>query len=354
MLNNVLYDARVKSGLKLRELSSETGIDQALLSKFEKGTRNPTLSQLEALAGVYHFKMEEIKKEWLADKLLKIIRYEPNAMEVLHLAESRVEYLSSKNALKRPEISEKINEALEYVDLLKEKWQSNKPLNFVQLGKMEQYFNVAYTFESNRIEGNTLTLQETDLVVNQGLTIGGKSVREHMEAINHQHAIDFVKRIISNDETVSRRVILEVHRLILKEIDNDNAGNYRTVPVRISGSRHKPPQPYLLDKLMEDLFEHYYRQQHVLHPVILAAEMHERLVSIHPFIDGNGRTSRLLMNMILISNGYTIANIKGDNASRLAYYRALEKVQMDNDPEPFYELVVDVVRQSLEDHLEMV
>jgi Fic family protein len=105
---------------------------------------------------------------------------------------------------------------------------------------------------------------------------------------------------------------------------------------------------------MEDYYIHYTRQKPVLHPVILAAEMHERLVSIHPFIDGNGRTSRLLMNFILLKNGYTIANLKGDYDSRMAYYKALESVQVDNNPEPFYHLILDKVKESLEEHLAMV
>jgi len=122
----------------------------------------------------------------------------------------------------------------------------------------------------------------------------------------------------------------------------------------ISGSEHVPPQPFLLEKLMEEYFTHYERQKRILHPVLLAAEMHERLVSIHPFIDGNGRTSRLLMNFILLKNGYTIANLKGDYESRMAYYNALENVQVNNNPESFYNLILDKVEESLKEHLAMV
>jgi Fic family protein len=219
---------------------------------------------------------------------------------------------------------------------------------------MKEYFNIEYTFESNRIEGNTLTLQETQLVVNQGLTISGKSMVEHLEAINHSEAVDFIIELATRKEDLNRRTLMDLHALILKSIDKENAGRYRTVPVMISGSAHKPPQPYLLDKLMEDYFLHYYAQKNKMHPVILAAEMHERLCSIHPFIDGNGRTSRLVMNLILLQNGYTIANMKGDIESRLAYYRGLEKVQVDNEPEIFYSLVIEAVKRSLEAHLSLV
>ncbi|AGA80053.1 Fic family protein [Echinicola vietnamensis] len=219
---------------------------------------------------------------------------------------------------------------------------------------MKEYFNVAYTFESNRIEGNTLTLQETHLVINEGITIGGKSMREHLEAINHAEAVAYLEELVGKKGDIYNRTLLELHYLILKGIDRENAGRYRSVPVRIAGSKHVPPQPYLVDKMMEDYFTHYQAQRKILHPVILAAEMHERLVSIHPFVDGNGRTSRLIMNLVLVGNGYTIANLKGDQASRLSYYRALEAVQVHNDPAPFYHLVADAVLDSLEQHLEMV
>jgi Fic family protein len=270
------------------------------------------------------------------------------------MAESRVAYLSGQQALTMQELSTSIQEKLQKIDDLKAKWQSRRPLNPTQLQKMQEFFNVAYTFESNRIEGNTLTLQETHLVVNEGITIGGKSMKEHLEAINHAEAISYVEQLVTDQLDFSPRVLMELHYLILKGIDRNNAGKYRSVPVRISGSAHVPPQPFLLEKLMEEYFIHYDRQKKRLHPVILAAEMHERLVSIHPFIDGNGRSSRLVMNLILLRRGYTIANLKGDLTSRLAYYKALEAVQVDNNPEVFYHMVADAVKDSLERHLELV
>jgi Fic family protein len=124
--------------------------------------------------------------------------------------------------------------------------------------------------------------------------------------------------------------------------------------VRISGSEHVPPQPFLLDKMMEDFFIHYERQKRILHPILLAAEMHERLVTIHPFVDGNGRTSRLLMNFILLKNGYTLTILKGDPSSKANYFKSLEAVQVQNDPNQFYDLIVERVIASLEEHLEMV
>jgi fido (protein-threonine AMPylation protein)/transcriptional regulator with XRE-family HTH domain len=349
----ILQEARNSKQMVVRSLAQASGIDAALVSKFEKGLRLPTEDNLKALAEALHISFEDLRKIWLVEKVYRILENEDDAKEVLCLAESRVEYLKSKQALVMQGLSEEIKLKLHEIDSLKEAWQSKKPLNATQLQKMKEYFHIAYTFESNRIEGNTLTLQETHLVVNEGITISGKSMREHLEAVNHAEAIDYLEALVQDELDFSPRALSELNYLILKGIDKVNAGKYRTVPVMISGSEHRPPQPYLLDKLMEEYFQHYDAQKKILHPVILAAEMHERLVRIHPFIDGNGRSSRLVMNLILLKHGYTLANLKGDLDSRLKYYKALEAVQVDNNPEVFYHLVADVVKESLTNHLEL-
>ncbi|NJN50169.1 MAG: Fic family protein [Polaribacter sp.] len=207
---------------------------------------------------------------------------------------------------------------------------------------------IEYTFESNKIEGNTLTLQETALVVEKGLTIGGKTLTEHLEVINHTQAIDYIKELAKSKSTITERDILQIHSLILQGIDKANTGVYRSVPVIISGSKHKPPQPYLLNKLMEDLLLWYNENKTKLHPIELAALMHLKLVTIHPFIDGNGRTSRLLMNLILLQNGYPIAILKGDDQSRLTYYNALEVAQTNNDENLFINLIATTIIENLQ------
>lgn len=191
--------------------------------------------------------------------------------------------------------------------------------------RIREALKIEFLYESNRIEGNTLTLRETQMVIQEGITISGKSMREHLEAINHQEAILWVEDIVGRKVEFSASVLLQIHALVLHSIDRDNAGRYRRVPVMIAGSKHLPPQPYMLQGLMDDYFAFYQTQKDQLHPVMLAAEMHERLVNIHPFIDGNGRTSRLVMNLILLQHGYPLAIIGGDYESRMAYYNALEQ-----------------------------
>ena len=220
------------------------------------------------------------------------------------------------------------NTLLAKLDAMKSRLGSLRPLPKEALDKIREALDIEYTYESNRIEGNTLTLQETALVVEEGLTISGKSMREHLEAINHQEAIAFIKELAQSEEPLTERVILQIHALILRGIDRENAGRYRTVPVLISGSRHVPPQPYLIEKQMEDfLFRFREMETQGVHPVNIAAYLHDELVRIHPFIDGNGRTSRLLMNLYLLRHGYVFIVLKGVPFRQLVEEKEIEALQ---------------------------
>ncbi|MCB0481730.1 MAG: Fic family protein [Flavobacteriales bacterium] len=354
MFAKLLRDERSRRNMSLKSLSKHTDIDASLLSRFENGQRMPTKEQLGKLSNELGFSDHQLLKAWLVDKVYDVLDDYPDvASEVLHAMESRVEYLSGPKALNLDKVPDFIKQELVEIDMLKAKWRDAKPVKGVQFEKLNEAFGMDYTFESNRIEGNTLTLQETFLVIKEGLTISGKSIQEHLEAINHDDAIDFIRDLAKNKTPINEYGLKQLHNLVLKGIDRRNAGVYRSVGVRIGGSQHVPPEPFLIQKMMEDYFVHYTAQVDKMHPVLLAAEMHERLVSIHPFIDGNGRTSRLIMNLILLRNGYTLAILKGDNASRMAYYKALEDVQINNDPIPFYTLICKLVKESLISHLKL-
>lgn len=238
---------------------------------------------------------------------------------------------------------------LAQIDDLKTRLDAARPLTSAQL---QQALDIEYTYESNRIEGNTLTLRETDLVVNKGLTVGGKPMREHLEAINHYEAILYIRELADKGATLDEREVRNIHALVLRGIDRDNAGRYRTLPVMIAGSRHVPPQPWTVPKLMEDYGLWLTGDSLKQHPVMRAAEAHERLVTIHPFIDGNGRTARLVMNLILLSQGYAIANIPGDTDSRRAYYDALEKANLEADRTDFITLIAGHVLHAMQTLLE--
>ena len=252
-------------------------------------------------------------------------------------------------------MNEDIKELLNEVDVLKEQLSILRPLPEEALKKIQDALDIEYTYESNRIEGNTLTLQETALVVNEGVTISGKSMREHLEAINHTEAISYIKDIAKQDIEISERTIKEIHALILHGIDRENAGRYRTVPVMISGSTHMPPQPYLIEKQMEDFILRFKQMEaEKVHPVLIAAYLHDELVRIHPFIDGNGRTSRLLMNLYLLRHGYVIITLKGSNDAKVNYYKALEMSHTEQLPEDFQKLVIEAEIAALQKYLSIM
>ncbi len=213
---------------------------------------------------------------------------------------------------------------------------------------IREALNIEFLFESNRIEGNTLTLRETQLVLQEGMTISGKSLREHLEAINHNEALAFIEEIARKELEFSEYTLKQIHALVLHGIDYDNAGRYRSVPVLIAGSKHIPPQAHLIQSLMDEYFHRYSTQLKQIHPVVLAAELHERLVTIHPFIDGNGRTARLVMNLQLLRYGFPLAIIGGDYESRMAYYDALEHAQTQENSVVFTQFIAEKVLSAIE------
>ncbi len=232
----------------------------------------------------------------------------------------------------------------------KEEIDRYRPLPTALVRNLEEWFCVELTYTSNAIEGNTLTRHETALVIEKGLTVGGKSLKEHLEATNHAKAFDWILTLLQKKISfLTEQDILYLHSLILKGIDDPYAGAYRTVSVRISGSRVVLPNPHKVPELMATLLN-WLQTAHSLHPVERAAEAHYRLVTIHPFVDGNGRTARLLMNLLLMMTGYPSAIIRKQD--RLAYINSLEKAQLGGSKEDYLKLIFKAVDRSLNIYLE--
>ncbi|MDR3337244.1 MAG: Fic family protein [Treponema sp.] len=198
-----------------------------------------------------------------------------------------------------------------------------RPFSPELVRKLEEQFTVEWTYNSNAIEGNTLTLQETDLVINRGLTIGNKTLKEHFEALNHKEGIQYLYDFIKKKKELDENTILAIHKIILQNISKMDTGRYRRENVTILGAIHLPPSAVKIPKLMSEFIGWYYKNKTKLSIVELAAWVHYQLVYIHPFIDGNGRTSRLLMNLILLRHGYPPAVIL--NIDRKKYYRVLKE-----------------------------
>ena len=236
------------------------------------------------------------------------------------------------------------------VDNLKKELDSKRPLPKETLKSLRESINLEWTYNSNGIEGNTLTLRETQIVL-EGITVGGKSIKEHLEAINHEQAILYLDDLVKTENPINEWNIKSIHQLILKGIDNNNAGQYRKENVIIKGAVHVPPDYLQLPELMEKLIINY-NTWNKYHPIIKAALLHGELVKIHPFVDGNGRTSRLFMNLDLMNSGYLPVIIKKE--SRLKYYEALDKAHTTGNYTDFVKLVTELEMEMLKKYLELV
>lgn len=227
-----------------------------------------------------------------------------------------------------------------------------RPLAPALVENLEQWFLIELTYTSNALEGNTLTRKETAVVVEKGLTVSGKSLVEHLEATNHAAALRKVLKLAEGQASKLRENdILEIHNTILRSIDDENAGHYRSIPVRISGSQVVLPNYRKVPDLMASFIKDV-RSQKETHPVKVAAVAHYQLVTIHPFVDGNGRTARLLMNLILMQNGYPPALIR--KRDRLKYIKSLEQAQLGGSKEDYYKIISDAVNRSLDIYLNAV
>ncbi|MBI2450339.1 MAG: Fic family protein [Candidatus Nealsonbacteria bacterium] len=230
---------------------------------------------------------------------------------------------------------------------------SYRPLPESAVRKIREQFEIEMTYNSNAIEGNSLTLKETYLVINEGITIKGKPLKDHLEAKSHKEALDYLYESVSKDKrnTISERLIRLFHQIVTQDIDREWAGKYRNSAVLIGGADHKPPEAIEVPKLMENLIKWIGKNQKKLHPVELAAIIHHKITAIHPFFDGNGRTARLIMNVILMRAGYPLSVILKND--RKKYYHTLAQADK-KDSTPFVRFIFQSVERSLDIYLKVL
>ncbi len=245
----------------------------------------------------------------------------------------------------------RIEEALKRIDEKKKKLDAFRPLPSALVNNLQEWLAVEFTYTSNAIEGNTLSFSETAMVVEKGITIAGKTVREHLEAINHAQAIDFIIDLARKKQAdLALDDILAIHKIVLQKIDDMHAGVLRKVMVKVTGSQTVFPNYAKVPFLMVDFIS--WLQEAKDHSVIVAALAHYKLVTIHPFVDGNGRTARLLMNLLLLQHGYPLAIIKKEQ--RPEYIAAIEQARNTDDFNQFYTVIIAAVEYSLDMYLEAI
>lgn len=234
------------------------------------------------------------------------------------------------------------------IDKNKNALDSCRPLTEGELQRLNEEFIVEYTYNSNAIEGNTLTLRETDLVL-RGLTVDQKPMKDHLEAVGHKEAFDYICQLVSEKEKLSERIIKQVHFLVLADKPQDR-GIYRRVPVRIMGAYHMPAAPYNIEPEMNKLLVDYHNSKE--HIITKLARFHIEFEAIHPFIDGNGRTGRLLVNLELMKNGYPPIDIKFTD--RIKYYNAFDSFHINNNLGPMESLFANYINEKLQKYLDIL
>lgn len=237
---------------------------------------------------------------------------------------------------------------LSRIDQKKKELDGRRPLTEGEVARLNEEFIVEYTYNSNAIEGNTLTLRETDLVL-RGLTIDKKPLKDHMEAVGHKEAFDYVSELVKENVPISESVIKQIHFLVLAD-KKDDRGVYRRVPVRIMGAQHEPVQPYLIEPKMEQLLRDFAESSE--HIVTKLARFHIEFEGIHPFIDGNGRTGRLLVNLELMKAGYPPIDIKFTD--RITYYNAFDEYYVKHNLSTMENLFASYIEARLDKYLKIL
>lgn len=237
------------------------------------------------------------------------------------------------------------------LDKKKKRLDKKRPLPANTVKSLWENMVVEWIYNSNAIEGNTLTISETKVVL-EGITIGGKSMKEHLEVINHKDAIIYLEDLVAKNAVLNEWDIKNIHRLVLRTIDDENAGTYRTENVIISGAKHRPPPHFLVQEQMENLIKQYNGEWQGFHPINRGSLLHGELVRIHPFVDGNGRTARLLLNFEFIKEGFPPVIIKKE--MRPEYYDFLDFAHITGDYNKFTDLVARCMEESLDLWLSVV
>jgi len=249
-----------------------------------------------------------------------------------------------------------MKDKLKQLTVKKQKLDKYKPLPQELVKNLEEWLKVEFTYSSNAIEGNTLSRIETAEVIEKGISavISGKALKDQLEAANHAKALEFIKTLAKQrkgHQFITENDIKAIHKIILTSIEDQWAGKYRQTEVFIKGADVEFPSAHKVPYLMVEFIQ-WLGDQQEKHPVRVASEAHFKFVSIHPFIDGNGRTARLLMNLILFLSSYPMAIIR--NEERTSYLEAVNLGQTQSDLKPFYSLIEESVERSLDAYLNVV
>ncbi|KQB37186.1 helix-turn-helix domain-containing protein [Flavobacterium aquidurense] len=326
-MKTLLKNAREQKGLKTREVAQILGIDQALISKFESGTRKPTREQISKLSQLLEIDFETLMIAWLKEKILYEIGDDEFALKALFLAEQEIQ--SNKKIISSSVLSG-IQVVLDEIEVLKKQITSFQHFDLHRISKI---LELEFISESNRLNGNSLTFQETKSVINEGVTIAGKTMYEHLEAVNLQETIAYIKDLNHKKTSINEKDFLTIHNLLLRGISPENSGKYKN--------------DSLIIREMNLFFNWYETNKNNLHPIVLASEAHLKVITISPFENGNMQIANLLMNWILLQHGYVFATIQGNDETKEEYLHILEACKNKNDKSFLINYILRIEKENL-------
>ncbi|GAA3768881.1 helix-turn-helix domain-containing protein [Flavobacterium ginsengiterrae] len=325
-MKSLLKDAREQKGFKTRELAQLANIDQALISKFESGTRKPTKDQIIKLSQLLEIDYETLMTAWLKEKILYEISDEEFALKALLLAEQEIQ--KNKKAIDSVILSSN-QIILDEIEKLKNQFQS---FNHFQLRQISKTLELEFIFQNIHSNGNSLTLEETKSVINDGITISGKSMQEHLEAINFQETAVYIKDLSQKKTAFNEKELLLIHSLIYKGIEFENSGKYKNDP--------------LILREMNLLFNWYESHKNNLHPIILASEIYLKILDINPFEKGSLQIANIVINWILLQNNYIYVLTQTDK-NNTEYSTALDEYKIKNDKSAFINYILKIEKENL-------
>ncbi len=325
-MKSLLKDAREQKGFKTRELAQLANIDQALISKFESGTRKPTKDQIIKLSQLLEIDYETLMTAWLKEKILYEIGDEEFALKALLLAEQEIQ--KNKKAIDSVILSSN-QIILDEIEKLKNQFQS---FNHFQLRQISKTLELEFIFQNIHSNGNSLTLEETKSVINDGITISGKSMQEHLEAINFQETAVYIKDLSQKKTALNEKELLLIHSLIYKGIEFENSGKYKNDPIIL--------------REMNLLFNWYESHKNNLHPIILASEIYLKILDTNPFEKGNLQIANIVINWILLQNNYIYVLTQTDK-NNTEYFTALDEYKIKNDKSAFINYILKIEKENL-------
>lgn len=325
-MKSLLKNAREQKGLKTRELAQLADIDQALISKFESGTRRPTKDQVIKLSQLLEIDYETLMVAWLKEKILYEIGDDEFALKALILVEQQIQ--NNKKEI-NSNLQSSYQIVLNEIEVLKNQIQT---FNHFELRQINKTLELEFIFNNIHLNGNSLTLEETKSVINDGLTISGKSMIEHLEAVNFQEVIVYIKDLVQKKITLNEKEIFSIHNLIFKGIQSESSGKFKN--------------DALTTNEMSLFFNWFETNKNGIHPIILASEVHLRILGISPFENGNLQMANLLFNWILLQNNYIYISIEANKTNVDQYFSIIEEYKINKEKSVFINYILRIEKEN--------